>query len=191
MEDIPVTMNCGIAMQILCSPFPRKSCISQGRSRRSGWTNPDYPHLPTEVVDRVLRLRVSIHLRLDQPLLSVFIINFAIILFRVGEHMAIVVDSRAGIGEPDTLIPFTTACGGILADSFPGLHNRWPVRDFGLRWGDSPLTRVDGAHWPAAGKTPVRAISTAAPKALAMKLRMENPSSSTAGSPNKRELTTC
>ena len=98
MEDIPVTMNRSIAMQILCSPFPRQSCISQGHSRRSGWTHQDYPRLPTEMVDRVLRLRVSIHLRLDQPLLFVFIVNC--------EHMTIVVDSRTGIGEPGYSHPF-------------------------------------------------------------------------------------
>ena len=97
MEVIPVTMNCGITMQILCGLFPRKCYISQRRSRRSGWTNQDYPRLDIEVADRVLHLAVSIHLRLDQSLRFVFIINFAIISFRVCEHIAIAVDSRAGI----------------------------------------------------------------------------------------------
>ena len=72
-----------------------------------------YPRLPTKVVDRVLHLRVSIHLRLDHPLLFIFIINFAIISFRVGEHIAIAADSWVGIGESDILISFMTACSGL------------------------------------------------------------------------------
>ena len=116
-------------MQILCSPFSRKSRINQGHSKSSGRTNQDYPSLRTEVVDRVPHLRAPIHLRLDQPLLFVLIINFTIISFRVGEHIAIVVDSWTCIGGSDVLILAIALRNRPRVDSFPELRNRWPVRE--------------------------------------------------------------
>lgn len=71
----------------------------------------------------MLRLREPIHLRLDQSLFFVFIIDFAIIAFRVGEYITIVVDVRTSIRESDGLIPFITVRSGLRVDSFTELCN--------------------------------------------------------------------
>jgi hypothetical protein len=59
-------------------------------------------------VATVLYLREPVHLRLHQSLLFIFIIGFAIIAFRVGEYITIVISARAGIGEENSLVPSKT-----------------------------------------------------------------------------------
>ena len=138
-----------------------------------------------EAANRVLHL-VSIHLRLDQSPLLIFIINFAIISFRVCEHIAIVAGSRAGTCELGILIPFTAPCGGLPVDSFPSYTTDGRSDLSTPDEGGKPLIRANGAHWPAADEIPVRAISTVAPKAFQMKLRAKHLSSSTARSQQVR-----
>ena len=138
----------------------------------------------------VLCLREPIRLGLDQSLLFIFIVNFTIIAFRVGEHVAVIIDIRTSIGEPNGLIPFITVRSGLRVNSLTELVIKSQPAMSMPDKGDSQLTRENGAHWVTAHAIPVRVTSTVAPKVLVMKLEVETPSSSMVGPHSKRELTT-
>jgi hypothetical protein len=75
-------------------------------------------------VATVLYLGEPVHLRLHQSLLFIFIVGFAIIAFRVGEYVTIVVGARAGIGEENSLVPSIADRCGFRVDGFAELGNR-------------------------------------------------------------------
>lgn len=72
----------------------------------------------------VHRLRRAVHLRLDELLLFIFIVDFVFVTVRVGEYITTIIDPRASITEPNGLIPFVINCGGLRVDSLTELGNR-------------------------------------------------------------------
>jgi len=63
------------------------------------------------------RFRDVTHLGLDQSLLFIFIVDFAFVTVRIGKHVTIIMDSRAGIGESNRLIPLVADYSGLRVDS--------------------------------------------------------------------------
>jgi hypothetical protein len=126
--------------------------------------------------------RDIVHLRLDQSLLFVFIVNLAFVAVGVGEHI-----TRTGISQSNALITLIVGYSGLRVDSLAELvltigqvFTTWNCR--------SRLTRENGAHWVTAHEIPVRATSTVAPKVLVTKLKTRTVSLST---PHIDQLTMC
>ena len=66
-------------------------------------------------------LREPVNLGLDEPLFFIFIINLAIVIVCVSEHITAITVGRTSISESNGLIPVVVHSGGFRVDSFAEL----------------------------------------------------------------------